>query len=65
MDHLAFPKRWTSGTCFVRYEHECAYLLTCGDPKKPTHPIGDVIEFGDYTGNKLHPSQKPVRSFCR
>jgi site-specific DNA-methyltransferase (adenine-specific) len=58
--HFAFPKRWTSGTRFVRYQHEAAYLLACGEPKEPPYPIGDVIEFADYTGNKLHPSQKPV-----
>jgi DNA modification methylase len=58
--HFVFPKRWTSGTRFVRYQHEAAFLLAKGDPKEPGYPIGDVIEFADYTGNKLHPSQKPV-----
>lgn len=58
--HLAFPKRYTSGTRFLRYQHEGAYLLAKGDPKEPDHPIGDVIEWTDYTGNRLHPSQKPA-----
>jgi DNA modification methylase len=58
--HFVFPKRWTSGTRFVRYQHEVAYLLAKGEPKEPAHPIGDVIDWADYTGNKLHPSQKPV-----
>ena len=58
--HLAFPKRYTSGTRFLRYQHECAYLLAKGEPRPPRHPIGDVIEWTDYTGNRLHPSQKPV-----
>jgi adenine-specific DNA-methyltransferase len=44
----------------VRYQHEVAYLLAKGEPKEPAHPIGDVIDWADYTGNKLHPSQKPV-----
>jgi adenine-specific DNA-methyltransferase len=58
--HFVFPKRWTSGTRFVRYQHEAAFLLAKGEPKEPAYPIGDVIEFADYTGNKLHPSQKPI-----
>lgn len=60
LGHLSFPKRYTSNTRFLRYQHECAYLLGKGDPKPPRHPIGDVIEWTDYTGNRLHPSQKPV-----
>ncbi len=58
--HLAFPKRYTSGTRFLRYQHEAAYLLAKGEPKPPQYPIGDVIDWTDYTGNRLHPSQKPV-----
>jgi adenine-specific DNA-methyltransferase len=44
----------------VGYQHEAAFLLAKGEPKEPAYPIGDVIEFADYTGNKLHPSQKPI-----
>jgi len=58
--HLAFPKRYTSGTRFLRYQHEAAYLLAKGNPKQPAHPIGDVLDWTDYTGNRLHPSQKPT-----
>jgi DNA modification methylase len=58
--HMAFPKRYTSGTRFLRYQHEAAYLLAKGEPREPRHAIGDVIEWTDYTGNRLHPSQKPV-----
>ncbi|MBV9825328.1 MAG: DNA methylase [Alphaproteobacteria bacterium] len=58
--HLAFPKRYTSATRFLRYQHEGAYLLAKGDPPEPRHPFGDVIEWTDYTGNRLHPSQKPI-----
>jgi site-specific DNA-methyltransferase (adenine-specific) len=36
------------------------YLLAKGELKEPAYPIGYVIEFADYTGNKLHPSQKPI-----
>lgn len=57
--HLAFPKRYTSKTKYLRYQHECAYLLAKGSPKEPASPIGDVIDW-TYSGNKLHPTQKPL-----
>lgn len=57
--HFVFPKRYTSAEKFVRYQHECAYLLAKGDPKIPAHTIGDVIDWA-YSGNKLHPTQKPI-----
>jgi site-specific DNA-methyltransferase (adenine-specific) len=57
--HLMFPKRYASSTRFVQYRHESAHLLAKGDPKTPDKPIADVIEW-QYTGNKLHPTQKPV-----
>jgi adenine-specific DNA-methyltransferase len=57
--HLVFPKRYTSTTRHLRYQHECAYLLAKGYPKEPTYPIGDVIDFV-YSGNKLHPTEKPI-----
>jgi len=34
------------------------YLLAKGDPLQPAKSIGDVIDW-TYTGNKLHPTQKP------
>lgn len=68
--HLVFPKRYTSATRHLRYQHECAYLLAKGYPAEPAYPIGDVLDWA-YTGNKLHPTQKPlsvllplVESFC-
>jgi DNA modification methylase len=57
--HFVFPKRYTSATRHVRYQHECAYLLAKGFPKEPTWPIGDGIDW-TYSGNKLHPTQKPL-----
>ena len=57
--HFALPKRYTSCTKYVRYQHECAYLLAKGYPKEPRHTIGDVIDW-TYSGNKLHPTQKPL-----
>lgn len=57
--HLAFPKRYTSATKYLRYQHECAHLLAKGNPKPPAETIGDVIDW-TYSGNKLHPTQKPL-----
>ncbi|SFQ75114.1 site-specific DNA-methyltransferase (adenine-specific) [Nitratireductor indicus] len=37
------------------------YLLAKGNPVQPEHPIPDVLDF-PYTGNKLHPTQKPVQA---
>lgn len=57
--HIAFPKRYGSGTRFLRYQHECAYLLAKGYPAHPEPTVGDVIDW-TYSGNRLHPAQKPV-----
>jgi len=58
--HFSFPKRYTSSVGHVRCQHECGYLLAKGNPTKPLEPLGDVIHWSDCTGNKLHPTQKPV-----
>jgi DNA modification methylase len=57
--HLAFPKRYTSSSHFLRYQHECAHLLAKGYPPYPEDTVGDVIDW-TYSGNKLHPTQKPL-----
>jgi site-specific DNA-methyltransferase (adenine-specific) len=57
--HLMFPKTYASSTRFLRYQHESAHLLAKGNPRAPETPISDVIEW-KYTGNKLHPTQKPL-----
>jgi hypothetical protein len=49
--HFVFPKRYTSATRLLRYQHECAYLLAKGFPKEPGNVIGDVIDW-TYSGNK-------------
>ena len=59
--HLMFPKRYASSTRFLRYQHESAHLLAKGNPRQPENPIADVIEW-KYTGNKLHPTQKPIEA---
>jgi adenine-specific DNA-methyltransferase len=58
--HFVFPKGYTSSVGNVRCQHECGYLLAKGNPNKPQQPLGDVIAWTENTGNKLHPSQKPV-----
>lgn len=69
--HVVFRKRYASSARYFRYTHEQAYLLAKGNASPPAQPIADVIDF-DYTGNRLHPTQKPVqalrpliKSFCK
>jgi DNA modification methylase len=57
--HLVFRKKYSSSARFLRYQHEQAYVLAKGDVQPPAQPIPDVIDF-PYTGNKLHPTQKPI-----
>lgn len=57
--HIVFRKRYASSARFLRYEHESAYLLAKGNAVPPADPVGDVIDWV-YTGNRLHPTQKPV-----
>jgi DNA modification methylase len=57
--HLVFRKTYSSKARFLKYQHEQAYLLAKGNPKLPEHPIPDVIDM-PYSGNRLHPTQKPV-----
>jgi len=57
--HLVFRKRYSSSSAFVQYRHEQAYLLIKGRPARPSTPLPDVLDWS-YTGNRLHPTQKPV-----
>lgn len=57
--HLVFRKRYTSASRYLSYRHESAYLLAKGYPVIAGDPIADVRDW-DYTGNKLHPTQKPL-----
>jgi len=68
--HIVFPKAYPSSTRFLQHRHEQAYLLAKGDPETPAEPLSDVQGWA-YTGNRLHPTQKPVealrplvRAFC-
>jgi adenine-specific DNA-methyltransferase len=60
--HVVFTKRYSSSARFLEYQHEQAYLLAKGNPAAPDHPPPDVIRW-TYTGNRLHPTQKPVSIF--
>jgi DNA modification methylase len=57
--HLVFQKSYSSKNLFLSYRHEQAYLLAKGNPALPETPISDVQQW-KYSGNKLHPTQKPV-----
>ncbi|ANY18484.1 DNA methyltransferase [Bordetella pseudohinzii] len=57
--HLVFAKTYASNAKFLRYQHESAYLLAKGQPALPAQPVPDVLPW-TYTGNRLHPTQKPV-----
>jgi site-specific DNA-methyltransferase (adenine-specific) len=59
--HVVFRKAYASSVRFMRYQHEQAYLLAKGDPSPPRRPISDVIDW-TYTGNRLHPTQKPTEA---
>ncbi len=59
--HIVFVKRYRSGKYYLQNQHEQAYLLVKGKPRAPDYPPSDVIPFS-YTGNKLHPTEKPVNS---
>jgi adenine-specific DNA-methyltransferase len=57
--HLVWVKRYASNKRYVGYSHESAYLLAKGKPEQPQTVLRDVLEWR-YTGNTLHPTQKPV-----
>jgi DNA modification methylase len=59
--HMVFRKTYSSKSRFLSYQHEQAYLLAKGRPPLPKQPLADVIDM-PYSGNKLHPTQKPVAS---
>jgi len=59
--HIVFRKRYASSVRYLRHQHEQAYVLAKGEPSLPASPVPDVIDWC-YTGNRLHPTQKPVAS---
>jgi site-specific DNA-methyltransferase (adenine-specific) len=59
--HFVFAKSYHSQARFCRYQHECAYLLAKGEPKPPAVSLPDVLDWR-YSGDALHPTQKPLLS---
>jgi site-specific DNA-methyltransferase (adenine-specific) len=59
--HIVFRKRYASSARHLSHTHEQAYLLAKGFPTFPDRPPPDVIDW-HYSGNRLHPTQKPVPS---
>lgn len=58
--HFVFAKHYASRTGFTEARHECAYLLAKGNPSQVNHALPDVMPWGKYTGNRYHPTQKPL-----
>jgi len=42
--HFVFPKRRRLGSRFVRYQHEAAYLLACGEPSSAERLYGADVK---------------------
>lgn len=68
--HIVFCKDYASRTGLFRSMHESAFVLAKGYPPLPEQALSDVSGW-TYTGNKLHPTQKPVevleplvRAYC-
>lgn len=61
--HIVFRKTYSSKRRFFSYQHEQAYLLAKGRPPLPKQPLADVMDM-PYSGNKLHPTQKPVEALA-
>ena len=61
--HIVWVKSYASSVGHVAMRHEMAYLLVKGEPTAPVKPLPDVLPWR-YTGNKLHPTQKPVESLA-
>jgi DNA modification methylase len=62
--HIVFRKTYSSSSRFLSYQHEQAYLLAKGRPPLPKRAIADVMDM-PYSGNKLHPTQKPIEPLAQ
>lgn len=57
--HIVWQKQYASNTSFLAACHEQAYLLVKGHPFVPrSNAMRDVLPW-QYSGNYLHPTQKP------
>jgi len=59
--HIVFAKRYASAEHYLRYSHDCAYLLAKGVPPPPEHPMPDLLEW-HYSGNRRHPTEKSIET---
>lgn len=59
VSHLVWRKSHCSFEGYTHGFHEVGFLLAKGRPPKPPNPPPDVLPW-EYTGNKLHPNEKPV-----
>lgn len=59
VEHFVFLKSYASSERLSRRRHECAYLLAKGRARKPQLVLNSTLPWS-YTGNKLHPTEKPV-----
>jgi adenine-specific DNA-methyltransferase len=59
--HLVWVKSYASKRGLLASQHEQAYLLAKAPTGRPAEMLPDVLDW-QYTGNVLHPTQKPVRS---
>jgi site-specific DNA-methyltransferase (adenine-specific) len=59
--HFVWTKGYTSRTGYTQGRHECAYLLAKGNPCTLERSPPDVLPWR-YSGNRLHPTHKPVES---
>lgn len=57
--HLVFPKAYASRVGAFEARHEQAYVLAKGNARPVPFPAPDVLPWS-YTGNRLHPTQKPL-----
>lgn len=55
-----FAKGYASSQRFLQHQHEQADLLAKGNPALPADVLGDVRDDWIYTGNRLHPTEKPM-----
>jgi adenine-specific DNA-methyltransferase len=61
VEHLVFAKPYASSGRYAQRTHECAYILAKGRPAPPQALLKDVLPW-KYSGNRLHPTQKPVEA---
>jgi len=62
--NFVWAKSYASSSGYTQRRHECAALLAKGNPPRPSVILPDVLT-GRYTGNRLHPTQKPIELLAK